>query len=469
MRRLWLVILAAALICGGYLRFSALGAREMSDDEGSSLAAAAAPAIAEVIALQKQLNPGKLAVHELLLHGWIAMFGQGLAALRALSAALGTIAIVLVFWVACELIAPPPEATASGGYPADDRREIAAIAALVFALNLVTIKYSREARMYPVMLAAMLAQAGFFVRASRRGGLVIYGGAAIFAILAVAANFTAALLPASEGLWLLYLISRSGFRPEAPESRRAWALLLALAAGGLAFLPILAPALAAAGAAVEHGAIGWIEPPPLWEPIALFNKATGSIAFPLLAAAAGVGAVRGWRRARDGVAFALVWMWAPPLLMMIASYAVRPIFVERYALSCFAPFFILGAIGIWSAGDIRARAIALAIVAAVSLGHVHSYNRKPHDAQWREAALLASANLRPGETMTAIPAYAIAVTRYYLPVPERDRARRATGESREAAVVLLRDHGVAPRIRDAIRIDYPVVLGHLRGVWVLRR
>jgi len=60
------------------------------------------------------------------------------------------------------------------------------------------------------------------------------------------------------------------------------------------------------------------------------------------------GVVRGWRRgARDPIAFALLWMWAPPLMMLVASYTIAPVFVERYALACFVPFFILVAVGIF--------------------------------------------------------------------------------------------------------------------------
>ena len=115
--------------------------------------------------------------------------------------------------------------------------------------------------------------------------------------------------------------------------------------GGLILVPKLSSSLHAA----SSGAVGgWRKPPALYEPFALFNKATGSFAFPILAALAIWGVVRGWRRgARDPIAFALLWMWAPPLMMLAASYTIAPVFVERYALSSFVPFFILAALGIF--------------------------------------------------------------------------------------------------------------------------
>jgi hypothetical protein len=469
MRRVALLLLLMAIVLGGYLRFSDLARLEMSDDEGASWAAAAATSLSGVVALQARLNPGKLAVHELALHGWMAMFGDRIGAQRSLSAVLGTISILIVFWIGWELNRPRPDSEGVGSAAGDEAAMIAALGAVVYAANLVTIKYAREARMYPVMLAATLLQVGFFVRASRRGGIVSYLGAALFAIVAIAANFAAALIPASEGLWLLYLLWRSGIRLQNPESRRAWSLLAALALAALAFFAFAMAALRGATNAVDSGAITWIELPPIWEPVALFNKATGTFAFPVLALTAVYGAWRGWRHRPDAVRFSLLWMWAPPVLMVMVSYAVRPLFVERYALSCFIPFFILVGFGIWELHDHRWRAAALLVVLAVSLGHVAVFDRKAHDAQWREAAALGAAGLRRGETMTAVPAYSISVVRYYLPPAERGRAIDFVRTHRDASVVLLRDHGVAPAVAAAIHQDYPVELANLRGVIVLRR
>src|SRR6516162_2682789 len=180
MPRVTLLLLLLAIMLGGYLRFSDLGRLEMSDDEGASWAAAAAPSLSGVVTLQARFNPGKLAAHELALHGWMALFGDRIVAQRSLSAALGTISILIVFWIAWELNRPPSDLKGVGSTVCDEATIIAALGAVVYAANLVTIKYAREARMYPVMLAAILLQVGFFVRASRRGGIISFLVAALF-------------------------------------------------------------------------------------------------------------------------------------------------------------------------------------------------------------------------------------------------------------------------------------------------
>jgi hypothetical protein len=246
-------------------------------------------------------------------------------------------------------------------------------------------------------------------------------------------------------------------------------LAAALFAGGVIFLPLLGPAFEAGTAAAERGAIGWIKPPAWWEPFALFNKATGSVAFPALAAAAILGAIAGWRRERDAAAFLLLWMWAPPVLMMVASYTLTPIFVERYALSCFAPFFILTGLGIFAIPDLRAAMGALAVVVALSLGHIHSFNAKPHDTEWREAARFAVARLEPGQTLAALPAYSVEVIRYYLPPTDRIRAVRFVRGQHDSAVLVMRDSALKPAIAAEVRSAYPRVIARLRGVTVRAR
>src|SRR5262245_5393865 len=133
MPRAALLLLAIAVLLGGYLRFSNLDRLEMSDDEGASWAAAAEPTIDAVIAAQARLNPGKMAVHEIALHEWMAAFGDSIVAQRALSAMLGTITILIVFWIGWELCTQADQ---------DEGRApmIAALGAIVYAVNLVTIK-----------------------------------------------------------------------------------------------------------------------------------------------------------------------------------------------------------------------------------------------------------------------------------------------------------------------------------------
>ena len=199
----------------------------MSPDEGASWAAASAPTAAEVIARQPALNPGELPIHDLMLHGWIALFGSSMtrcARCRRPSASCRYCWSTLLT-VNCLF-------KEQSALTRDDVGIVAGLGAMVFAVNLVTIKYSREARMYPLMLAAILAQVTMFLRALRAGGLANYAAVAVLTAIAIASNFAAVLIPATEGLWLCINSARA-MAPDNAKARRAWVIAIALAAAGI--------------------------------------------------------------------------------------------------------------------------------------------------------------------------------------------------------------------------------------------
>ncbi|HKV56435.1 MAG TPA: hypothetical protein VJN94_17510, partial [Candidatus Binataceae bacterium] len=138
--------LALAVAAGGYLRFAHLGARELSADEGASWAAASLSSVAQIVRQQPLLNPGKLALHDLALHVWMRLLGDSLYAMRSLSALAGTVAIIAVFLVTRELFSAADSPVLATHESRNDPHDLlSAFDALLFAVNLVTIKYSQEA------------------------------------------------------------------------------------------------------------------------------------------------------------------------------------------------------------------------------------------------------------------------------------------------------------------------------------
>ena len=456
------MLLGLALIVGAGLRFTGLNLYEMSADEGASWAAAAQPSFLKVIESQRRLNPAELGLHDVSLHYWMDAFGDSLAAMRALSALAGTLAILLTWLAARELLA----LNAANGSPAnDDYRDLAAgLAALLIAVNLITIKYSLELRMYPLMLALVLAQVSCFLRTARRGTLTSYFGTAIFTALAIGAHPMAILVFASEGAWILYPIIQHWQNLSQPPVRKLVYLASSVGAGlilaGIAAYPVLR----SGDRSAHRGLLNWVQQPSLWEPFALFNKGIGSVAFPVFAALAIWGAIGGWRRTRSATIFALLWMWLPPFALMIGSYAVHPVFVERYLLAAFVPFFILAAIGIMELPSDRMRTAATMLAVVLALGHDYAWSRKPHDAQWHEGARIAAA-AAGGKPFEVAPGYAVNVVRYYL----RD-APAAAGLARQADtagtggdVLLLSDQSKG-RVAQELAAQYPHVVVHLRGL-----
>jgi hypothetical protein len=93
-----MALLAVAVILGAHYRFHRLDRWDMSNDEGTAWAGAIAPSVGAVIAAEPKIeNGGKLPPYDVVLHGWIGMFGDAVPSIRRLSAVIGTIVVVLVF------------------------------------------------------------------------------------------------------------------------------------------------------------------------------------------------------------------------------------------------------------------------------------------------------------------------------------------------------------------------------------
>ena len=474
-RGIAITVLLLALILGGGLRFYRLGVDEMNRGEAAAWTAASAPTIASVIASGRRLDPGKLGLYDVTLHGWIAMFGDRVGAMRALSAILGTLAIVLVFASVREILrsldtAPDPITAEVAG----------AFAALLFACNLQMITFDRTARMYSPMLAAMLAQLFFFVRAHLRAGILNSAAAAIFTVVAVACNYTSLFFFTAEGLWLAYLLTVGRTRDTATKISVVRPAIAIVAAAVL-----IAP-LAAAASMVEIGAfhigiLEWIEPQPPWWPFRALRVMTGNAAFwPFLALSIfGI-----WRQRIQtclGTRFISCWLALPFVIVMIVSYVITPFMVERYVLSSLVAFLALAGLGIASfRSDIVRYAVAVLVVAQ-SLAHVHHHWRVPEDIQWREAAELAASVVPSGKKIAVLPpGEPPMVLRYYLSRSKHDidvvgADAKLDGHSRTwsfrcgpepVAIVQLE----LPReFLSAIQPCYPRILKKFRRVEVLAR
>ena len=465
-----LLLLTLALALGGWLRFAHLGADEIEGDEAVSWQAARAPTIAQVVQLHEDMNRGKLPVYSIVLHLWIKLFGQSEAGLRALSASLGTLAIALVWFAVYEAVRAPPLRTSEAGLDKIDASLMAALCALLAAASLILIRYSREARMYPLMLTMVLAQVGFLMRASRRGGLLNYGAAAAFTALAIAANFTASLTVAAEFVWLTWIFCRRA-------SERNGAAILRLGATLAIGVALLAPygrGVVLLNEGVRTGMLSWMSSARPLDPIRTFESSSGGWVFATLALLAAWGCVKAWRSHRELVVFALLWMWLPPLVLLVGSFFFFPMNADRYSLSSFIPFFMLASLPLALLKDLRARyslAVALLILMVV---RANNYYTKRRDAQFREAAEHALRDAPSGGRIgVANWAESFESTLYYMSLRQRNVIKMSATEpmlsaDNQVSVVILPESMPADDLA-SYRVLFPHLDGHFRQVEVRSR
>jgi len=459
------LLLLIAVVIGAHLRFHRLARADMSGDEGATWAAASAPSVEQVAKVERQLDPGKLALYDVMLHGWVGVFGDSLFAMRAMSAALGTLALILVFVavreVWCSLV---DESAAAVGELAG------AFAALLYATNLEMVVSDRTARMYPLTMCAELLQITFFVRAQRRGGMLNYVAVAVFTAAMIASNFTSIFLIAVQALWLgRLLLARLWGAPSRPlEVFRPGG---ALAAGIAILLPWQPGAFASSRTAVQAGAIDWLKLQPISWPYTTLQNSTGDdTLFWMFVILAAFGVWRKWRSARMVTEFFALWTAGPILAVMAVSHLIHPLEFPRYVLISFVGMFALAGLGAASVRSAVLRIVLAILLINLSVAPVHDRVRHSDEAAWRDATMLAAERTTEGKQLAVFPPFCINVVRFYLP-PERRAATVPMGnECSEASVLIISGRDITPEKKiAAVEACYPRVLGDFNLVEVRAR
>jgi hypothetical protein len=117
-----------------------------------------------------------------------------------------------------------------------------------------------------------------------------------------------------------------------------------------------------------------------------------------------VPAYRAWQAERGGFiswryGFLLIWLFLPPLIVFVMSYALNPVFVSRYLMGCLPTLALLASVGL---GQIRREAVfrtALVLIMLLSLLAVRSIYVNPSREDWRGATSYVLDERRHGDAI----------------------------------------------------------------------
>src|SRR4051812_20745349 len=177
--------LALIAVAGAVLRFATLSTQSFWLDEAIAINSARLDIGGMIDSLAR--TEGTPPLYFLLLDGWMRLFGDSEAAVRSLSALIGTATILLAYEIGRRL------ATA----------RIGLVLAAIAAFNPLLVWFSQEARPYGPLV--LLSGASFlcFAEALRRPSGRWLAGWAVASGLAMATHYFAGLLILPEAAWLL--------------------------------------------------------------------------------------------------------------------------------------------------------------------------------------------------------------------------------------------------------------------------
>lgn len=352
------IFIAGVLAVAVALRF--LTSSDLWLDEALTVNVAKLPLSGLEAALKRDGAPP---LYYLVLHFWIRIFGSGDFAVRALSGVLGVIMLPLAYLAGRRLGGGDPVRTRWAGWTT----------LLVVAASPYAIRYSTETRMY--MLTMVLVLLGY---------LAVWWAVErpTFLPLAAVAVITAALLYTQ--YWAFFLVGAFGatqlwvvWRNRGESRRAALLILVALAAGGLLFVPWLPDFLYQ----MKHTGTPWDTPtsPPTNTALGIIDFAGGrmlegwTLVLPLvlLALLALLGRARDrWHieldlRTVPGVR----WEWLVGALTLVGgltlSFVAGTGFQSRYAAVMYPLFALAVALGLTVFGDRRIRYGLLVFIVAV--------------------------------------------------------------------------------------------------------
>jgi mannosyltransferase len=380
--------LALIILLGAGLRLYGVGAEGIWLDEGVSIARAGS-SFSRIIGGWGTTDPSP-PLYYLLLHFWMGGFGDSELSIRLPSVIFGVLAILLAYRAGAELW----------------NRETGLTAAFILALAAFPVYFSREARMYSLLLLLSLASYYSLVRLIRKGGT-----AQLFLYLLPTAGvlYTHNLgitIVLAQNIYLLAVFSKGGRAGEL-TARRWYAIQ------GLLLLFYL-PGLNSFLVNLRFVQSGYWTPRAtaidLWRTIRLYGGSASATA--LLCGLAAVDLSRPGRlpeKSRDGGflpgerLFLTSWLLTPILLPFLASLVSNPIYMPRITIAAAPALYLLAAQGLDrmpGRGPRTALAVLLGILLILPLGEFY---RPPRNEPWREVVRLIEEAARPGDGVLVSP------------------------------------------------------------------
>jgi mannosyltransferase len=312
-------------------------------------------------------------------------------------------------------------------------RRVAMLSGLFLATSPYFVKWSQQARVYPLLVAGSLLATLLLLRALERGsrGAWALYGVAFTGVLVTHAVVGILLAPAHA---VLIAQRRQRVMPHG--------LLAALVVVGIG-LPWVAQL--AMRTADEGSETAWIPFPSAGEAMRALATVSGVAGLGLLLAVAGIVILA---RAREGglAVWLATWAFAPWAVALLVS-TVRPIFLDRYLVIAAPAFAMLASVAVLGVASRLRPVVLTAAVVATSVGLVLWYSSDDdgnwRGEDWRGAVETVLDRRAEADEIVVVPWWAHDAPEYY--------GARASDVATADSVWVLQwseeDHGLPPDVR----------------------
>ncbi len=368
---LWLILLTGA---AALLRLLHISRRSFWADEAFSITLAQSPWPQFLHTLVH--DEANMSLYYLLLRLW-SRFGEAPGYVRGLSVLAGVLTVPVIYFAGQTLFS----------------HRAGLIAAVLLAVNVFHIQYSREARSYSLAVLLVTCSSLFFVRnvqtRGRHGGIayVLTSAAAFYA------HFFAVLVLLAQLVSWIFL----------PPPLRRWAQFRNIFIVAVVGVPLM---LFIAHHGTSH--LRWITHPTPKDVYHLFTSFAGiGLCFVVFVIALAVVARHYWlQRGLNAwpLLFVLTWFLLPIFVTLVMSHWT-PIFWPRFLLIGLPPALLLFAHGL---ALLRPRWLGIAavvIVVCASLEALGKHYRTPDPENWKAAVAYVAGNAAPGDLLVFAYSY----------------------------------------------------------------
>ena len=367
-----ILLLSAVLLLGFFLRIHGLDTESIWLDEGISIKLAGADPAA--ITIERALN-NHPPLYFIILHYWIRTFGDSVFSARLLSVLFGCLAIFMIYRVGCLILS----------------RETGLLGALILAISLFNIHYSREARMYSLVVFLTLASMYFFLKLLEkrsRAALIGYIASSIFLLythysglcVVLAQNiyfFTAPLFHKKSGI----------------PNLKTW--IKCQAAVFILYLPWLWVGVLRMGKIQQSHF--WTSRPSALTALGSFIEYSGSIALFALFMTVLLFLAISVKKYR--LYLLLLWLAVPVAVPFVISQFAAPMYMTKYTMPAQAAFCLLIAAGIGSIRRRYAKAAIIGAIVLISLVSLGRYYRETNTIPWNRVAAYVEENAKPRDLL----------------------------------------------------------------------